>query len=144
MGEALRITELLGGKATVEGEIQSPADAIRLIKDGIPARAIAALMSRLRLSRQQFSKITGISERTLARRLGGERLNLEESNRVYRLAQIMARAEAAFGSEEKACLWLSRANRSLGGALPIELLETEAGTEEVRKSLGRIEHGIYG
>jgi putative toxin-antitoxin system antitoxin component (TIGR02293 family) len=48
-----------------------------------------------------------IARGTLAhRRQQHERLSIEESDRVIRLARILARANTAFGSAEKAMRWL--------------------------------------
>lgn len=124
-------------------EIRSVGDVIGVVKHGMPAKAAESLMARLHLSWKEFSEITGIAKRTVARRIGSERLKPEESNRVYRLAHIIALTEEVFGDEEKSRGWLSRPNRALGGVAPLKMLDTDVGTEEVKKVLGRIAHGVY-
>ncbi|WP_220476902.1 antitoxin Xre/MbcA/ParS toxin-binding domain-containing protein [Massilia cavernae] len=44
--------------------------------------------------------------------------------------------------EEAAKTWLRQNNRSLGGEVPLSLLDTEVGYELVLDTLGRIEHGV--
>jgi uncharacterized protein (DUF2384 family) len=39
--------------------------------------------------------------------------------------------------------WLRRAQPALGGAVPIELLVTQAGADEVETLLRRIDFGVY-
>ena len=37
----------------------------------------------------------------------------------------------------------SQANRALGGAVPIDQLDTDLGAKEVENILGRIAYGVY-
>jgi putative toxin-antitoxin system antitoxin component (TIGR02293 family) len=134
---------LLGGKKVLGFDIRSTEDAINVLKQGIPAGAMGELISHLAISQNEFSEITGIAKRTMARRMGKERLKPEESNRVYRVANIVALTEEVFGDNEKSRAWLSRPNRALGGMAPLKMLDTDIGTEEVKKVLGRIVHGVY-
>ena len=39
--------------------------------------------------------------------------------------------------------WLEEPNRALGGASPLEMLDTDVGAEAVRDVLGRIEDGVF-
>lgn len=143
MGAESQIGRILGGKKTLGADLRSSVEAIRIVKRGIPAQAMGELIAHLDISQSEFSRITGIARRTIARRIGGARLKPDESNKVYRLASIVAAAEEAFGSEEKSRAWLNRPNRALGGATPLQMLDTDVGTQEVRKVLGRIQHGVY-
>jgi len=47
----------------------------------------------------------------------------------------------AIGDEDQAREWLQRPNRTLQGAMPLDLLGTDAGAELVSDELGRIEYG---
>jgi putative toxin-antitoxin system antitoxin component (TIGR02293 family) len=82
-------------------------------------------------------------ERTLARRQKQARLTADESDRLIRVARVMAHAVQVLGSRDKAARWLRTANRALNGTAPLSLLDTDVGTEQVSEILGRIEHGIY-
>lgn len=62
---------------------------------------------------------------------------------VSHLSKIYAHALEVFDDSTTVWSWLNRPNRSLGGAVPLELLETEAGSEQVDTILGRIEYGVY-
>ena len=70
-------------------------------------------------------------------------LSPEESDRSTRVAGVMARAEEALGSREKASRWMRKNNRALGGKRPLDLLESDAGARMVERILGRIEYGVY-
>ena len=39
--------------------------------------------------------------------------------------------------------WLQKPNRALGGAIPIDLLSSDLGADQVETILGRIEYGVY-
>jgi putative toxin-antitoxin system antitoxin component (TIGR02293 family) len=57
--------------------------------------------------------------------------------------EIQARAIEVLENERKAMHWLRTPNRALQGAVPMTLLDTPAGKEEVLTILGRIEYGVY-
>jgi putative toxin-antitoxin system antitoxin component (TIGR02293 family) len=60
-----------------------------------------------------------------------------------RLARVSAQAQDVFESAETATSWLKRSNRGLNGYAPVDLLDTDAGTEQVVELLDRIEYGVY-
>ena len=84
-----------------------------------------------------------LSPRSLQRRRHEGRLPSHESDRLYRLARIIALSKHYLGSEELAKRWLKRPNRALGGSRPLELLDTEPGARMVENVLGRIAYGVY-
>ena len=70
------------------------------------------------------------------------RLSPVESDRLYRFARILALAEDVFESREDAIEWLNSEQYGLGGAVPINMLQTDAGSREVEELLIRIEYGV--
>lgn len=60
-----------------------------------------------------------------------------------RVERVLAKAVHVLGSSENAVSWMERQNRALGRAVPLNLLDSEEGAEDVLAILGRIEHGIY-
>jgi putative toxin-antitoxin system antitoxin component (TIGR02293 family) len=60
-----------------------------------------------------------------------------------RLARVAAQAQDVFESAETATRWLKRPNRGLNGRAPVDLLDTDVGTEQVVELLDRIEYGVY-
>ncbi|MBS0562365.1 MAG: DUF2384 domain-containing protein, partial [Proteobacteria bacterium] len=69
-------------------------------------------------------------------------LTPEQSDRILRLARILAAAEETFGAQDKAARWLRRPTAPLGGEAPLDRLDTDQGAREVENLLGRIAHGI--
>jgi putative toxin-antitoxin system antitoxin component (TIGR02293 family) len=45
--------------------------------------------------------------------------------------------------ETRLTSWLKRPNRGLNGHVPVDLLDTDTGTEQVVELLDRIEYGVY-
>ena len=64
-----------------------------------------------------------------------------ESDRLYRLARIVALAKYHIGDGATSARWLKRPNRALGGRCPLELVDTELGARSVEDVLGRIAYG---
>jgi putative toxin-antitoxin system antitoxin component (TIGR02293 family) len=86
-------------------------------------------------------QVIEVNERTAQRRKEQGALTSEESDRLARVARVTRRAVEAFGDEAQALEWLRRPNRTLRGALPLDLLGTDSGAELVTDELGRIEYG---
>ena len=60
-----------------------------------------------------------------------------------RVARVAAQAEDVLNDHQKAGRWLQKPNRALGGAIPIDLLSSDLGADQVETILGRIEYGVY-
>jgi putative toxin-antitoxin system antitoxin component (TIGR02293 family) len=130
---------LLGGPAVVvEAKRSAPGPARGVM---LRYRAVERLSAFLQASPPQLMRLIEINERTAQRRKEQGTLTAEESDRLARVARVTHRAVEAFGNEEQAREWLQRPNRALQGALPLELLGTDAGAELVTDELGRIEYG---
>jgi putative toxin-antitoxin system antitoxin component (TIGR02293 family) len=143
MTETERIVRILGGEEVVGRKLRSRSDLIPVLRKGLRYRALDRVMDGLDLTQQQVVDSLALSKRTLARRKGEGRLSAEESDRLYRIARVAARAEEVFGSTDTVKRWLVHPNRALGGSTPLSLLDTYEGTSEVEAVLGRIEHGVF-
>jgi putative toxin-antitoxin system antitoxin component (TIGR02293 family) len=136
------ITALLGGRTTVGRSLASAADLVACVREGLPYESLEAVARRLDLSVDATGSALGLSRRTVARRRHEGRLDAIESEKIARLARVLARAEEVLGSGEKARRWAHRPNRALGGASPLSLLDADIGAELAFEVLGRIDHGI--
>ena len=136
-----KIQELLGGEA-VTGPMRTDLDLVRLVRRGVPTRAVDHFLLASHLA---FSAIEGhvIARRTFKRRQDtAQPLDPAESDRLMRLVRLVASAEATFGDTQKALTWLGRENRALDGLTPLSLADTDLGARSVETLLGRIGHGI--
>ena len=138
------IAEVLGGRKVLKKKVGTPAQLMTLIREGLPADILPSIAAELSMDRSAVAKVVGISGRTLSRRLASHsRLSAEESDRMVRLARVLALANDTLGDRTKASRWLQTPNRALQGNTPFELLDTDAGVQSVETILGRIAYGIY-
>ena len=113
------------------------------IRRGFPASALLGLKKATGFTSEEIAGMLDISVKTIERAISqGGRLGHGVSDRLYRVANLLALAERVLEDREQARLWLHEAQHGLGGRKPIELLATEAGSREVESLLGRIEHGF--
>lgn len=116
---------------------------IQQIRQGIDVSYLDLLADNLNINMKEVIKLVDISSRTLVRRKQEGKLRADESERVYRLADLMARATDVLHSYEEAKHWLKTPKKALGGETPLSLADTEIGAKEVKDLLGRIEHGVF-
>ena len=114
---------------------------------GIVERQLAPAVIRrligLGLERSEIDAII-IPQRTLQhRRSRREKLTVEESDRVVRAIRALARAEAVYGSRERALAWLRRPHPRLDGRPPLSLLKTDTGSRIVEELLLQIDEGMF-
>lgn len=138
----LQVAALLGGRKVL-GRVSELDDVRRAVRGGLPYASFEALTRSLALEPAAVGAVVGIPERTLARRKHERHLSPVESDRLYRLAYVAQVASAVLGGIEAARKWLGRANRSLGGAVPLSLLDTDIGCREVEDALVRLNYGLY-
>lgn len=119
-------------------------NSAEVIRQGLPIASFKRVADYYQLSDSQMSEKIGTSLRTIVRLQKEQKpLNLIWSDRLYRLARIAAQAQTVFENPQKATDWLKRPNRALSRNAPIDLLDTDAGTQMVGDLLDRIELGVY-
>jgi putative toxin-antitoxin system antitoxin component (TIGR02293 family) len=138
------ITDVLGGAKVLKRKVVVDTDLREMTREGLPVKALPALAGEMSIDLKALAKVVGISDRTLSRRLAsGSRLTAEESDRTMRVARVFAMTKDTLGDSEKASRWLQKRNIALGGGVPLDLLDTDAGSKDVETILHRIEYGIY-
>lgn len=142
--QVLRMLDLLGIPAARRRQTRTVSDVEDLILEGVPSIALQRLREGLGISISAFAVLVGISPRTIiAGKRKSSRLDPLVSDRLARIAKILARAEEVFGSHEKAQRWMSKPVHALGGRRPFDKLMTDPGSSQVEDVLAAIEHGIY-
>jgi putative toxin-antitoxin system antitoxin component (TIGR02293 family) len=135
------VIEELGGKQTLGRRLATEQDMREAIREGFPPAVVEELMRSSGLSLTELAGALDLSVRSLQRRRRTGRLARYESDRLYRLARIVALADEFLGGHERAIRWLKRPNRALGGIAPVAALDTELGARQVENILGRIAYG---
>ena len=143
MEYARELTTFMGG-ASVVGEAKSEYEFIELIRTGFPAKVLKCVVRSSKLSEEVICSALRIATRTAKRRQAtGSRLKASESELIYRFSRVLVTATEVLGGLDKGREWILTENRALGGARPIDHLDTGIGFDDVMELLGRIEHGVY-
>ena len=141
-----RVGHLLGGTRVLKRSLGTAFDAHEMLLEGLPGDALNQLERGLQvLDAAALAKAIGMSLRTLQRRRAdpSQPLSVDQSGRVWRFAEILAKATEVMGSQRDAEEWLSEPAIGLNGQKPIDLLATAAGTELVETFLCQIQYGVY-
>ena len=110
--------------------------------ENVSGKALSKVLVSLQLKKTELAPVLAMREKTIARREApGKKLSKSEADRLYRLMRIVDFATNMLGEREKALRWLRNAIPSLGGARPIELLESDVGTAQVERVLYSIGYG---
>ena len=141
VNELHAVVEELGGEPVFGRSLRTETDLRTAIREGFPQFVVDELRRSARLTLKELAASLDLSPRSLQRRRRAGRLARYESDRLYRLARIVALAKYYLGDEETAIRWLKRPNRALGGIPPIQALDTEPGARSVENVLGRIAYG---
>lgn len=119
------------------------SEQVRVSRIGLPASTVDVMAKRLGMSRTLFLGEIDMKQSTIERRLAEKKpLTTTETDRLYRVEKVLARATEVLEDETAATAWIQHRIRSLGGVTPLSLLDTDAGVDLVMDTLGRIEHGI--
>ena len=131
-----RVQEILG----VE-RLRTDQDLMKLVEEQLPTQAVDALRQSGLTDEEVYSLV--VPRRTLShRRARREALSRDESDRVVRVARVVALCEAVFGERLRSWKWLRDAKRQFQGRAPLDLLATEAGARLVEELLYRIDEGM--
>jgi len=136
-----RIAHSLGGKAILGKSIISGNDLVDLVHKGLPADAASYILNKGLLSKKEFNWLV-TPERTFVRRLKEKKLSTEESDKLTRFIRVRSFAVEVLSNEGEADAWLREKNSMLQDQCPLELLDTDSGSQLVESLLGRIAHGI--
>jgi len=138
------IADILGGKKALKKKVETSSDLEEVTRAGLFVSTLDTLAGELGVERVAVARLLGISERTLSRRVTtSTRLTTLESDRMVRLARVLALAKETLGDMEKAGRWLQTPNRALEGKKPFDRLDTDAGVRAIEQVLGHIEYGLY-
>lgn len=124
-----------------ESALRTGLDLVREIRNGLPAVSIENFVRAGKLTHVEVDRIV-LPRKTLAHRKEIGKLTADQSDRLMRVARVIAFAEDTFGDEGKARIWLRRPTSALANFAPLDLLDTEEGAREVETVLARIAHGI--
>jgi putative toxin-antitoxin system antitoxin component (TIGR02293 family) len=141
---AYPLLSALGGRSALAAEPATTGEWVARIRSGLPAASALAFKKALGLTNEQLASVLGVSLRTVAR-LDAAKSQLDpvSGDRLVRSARLYAIAAEVLEDATAAAEWLKSPQRALGGAIPLELAQTDVGARAVEALLGRMEHGVY-
>ena len=140
------ISSLLGGRQVLGSAIETDLDAHELLHRGLPRAALTRLVENLHIiGSDEAASALGVSLRTIQRHKSAPvvRLDVPQSGRAWKFAEILAKASRLLGSQDAAEQWLKHPAIGLDRQRPVDLLTTPAGVRLVEDYLGRLEYGVY-
>jgi putative toxin-antitoxin system antitoxin component (TIGR02293 family) len=124
------------------GEVASEGDLADVVDRRLPTRSIKSLVKGGLEERIIHSLV--IPRRTLEHRTERhESLSHDESDKMVRIARVVALARTVFGDNEKALAWL-RDDEQFDGRSPLAKSATAAGTRQVEERLFQVYYGLFG
>jgi putative toxin-antitoxin system antitoxin component (TIGR02293 family) len=113
------------------------------IAHGVPLRALEDFSIYSGLQLKDLLEVI-IPARTLKhRRQRQEPLNLDESDRLARVARLYELAVKVFGDADKARRWLSKPKQRFRELSPVAMMRTELGGRQVEEMLYQIDEGVF-
>lgn len=129
---------LLGGGRRFE----SDEDVAQAVLHRLDPAAVENLQKTTLTAKETAALI--IPTRTLShRRARGEPLTLEESDKLARVARIVALAAEVFGDADAGLAWLRKPLVRFGDRAPMAMIATEAGARLVEELLIQIDEGYF-
>jgi len=139
---AKKIAQVMGGERVLGRRIRSISDLIDCVAAGLPPAALESCVERVLSDRRERTAALHrvVPKATLGR--SRRRLGAHASERIARLARLIATAELVWGDAEDAHEWLRRPHPELNGSSPLEAATTELGALEAESVLWKLAHGI--
>lgn len=147
-----RITEVLEFTAknenndTLWDKVGIPPRGLALetaISKGLPYNVFLNIIELTGIDKNTLATCLSISPATLRRREKAGQFKPHESDKLYRLTNMIAVATELFeGDQNNAIAWLRSKNKGLGQKKPVEMVSTSAGCDAVRDLIGRLEYGF--
>jgi putative toxin-antitoxin system antitoxin component (TIGR02293 family) len=138
MNPAENIARILG----MRHRIASADDLRRWVGRGLPKRTLYHVVDYITEDVKEAKVLRDrlVPPATYKRRAAT--LRPEESEKVERIARVMALAETAFGSRDDARQFMHAPHPELGGDRPLDAVRSELGARLIEEILWRMEHGL--
>lgn len=133
--------------------LASPTEYISVVRAGVPAKQVETLAKAMNFSRESLYDALHIPASTIGRKLQKDQLlSSEQSERLLGIERLIGQVQTMVnesGDPENfdAGLWLGEwVNRplpALGGAKPVEFMDTVNGQMLIARLLGQMQSGAY-
>ncbi len=89
----------------------------------VTPQALACLRQNMGLSRADFARTVGLSERSVANWESGTELKDSSLRTIIEVARLYIKLAQSFGSPELLASWLKTPNSAFGGSQPLQVIE---------------------
>ena len=131
----------------------TPQQRIAMIKAGVPARDAKSMLQRLTTSHERAFAALHLSSSTVNRRAQKDQmLPPDASERLLGFAKLVGQVQAmveesgdpqGFDAAAWLASWLDEPLPALGGARPVDMMDTMEGQALVSTTLAKIQSGAY-
>ena len=120
----------------------NPVNLHERMREGIPASIYTDVGELLGLRQDELARLLNISPRTMMRHRG-KAVPTAVANRIHRILDVYdAALLLADENAQAARAWLNTPLPALGGQRPLDLLDTEAGTNTVLSLIAALSYGM--
>ena len=118
--------------------------AVDMVRRGLPFAMLDEVAVAAGVGRLALAEVIGLSRTTLSRRRDARALKPSESDRLVRVARLVAMAyDLMLADGAAARRWLQEPNELIQGESPLARASTEVGGREVEELIGRLRHGVF-
>lgn len=118
-------------------------DKITMVKKGISKNYLVSFKITINIDYDRFATILGTTKTTLHKKQGDELFSSSISEKTVALMDIYRYGYEVFEDRDKFNKWIQTSNRALGDRIPLDVMDTIFGLDEVKNIITRIEHGVY-
>jgi putative toxin-antitoxin system antitoxin component (TIGR02293 family) len=114
------------------------------ISKGLSYDVFVQIAELTRIDKKSLAACLPIAPTTLHRRAKTGQFTPDESDKLYRFANVLVAAIALFErNQDEAINWLQSDIKGLSEKKPIDMISTSAGCDAVIDIIGRLEHGVF-
>lgn len=126
-----------------EQVFSTPFEVIKTSRQGVFRAQVDEVADLVGLTDKEMAYILGMTPRNLHRILSQQPLNIEASERLLLLKNVLLHALDTFEGRTSTVLnWLKTPIRELDNQAPLQLMDTVTGFTLVDDVLGRIDYGL--
>ncbi|HMI04851.1 MAG TPA: antitoxin Xre/MbcA/ParS toxin-binding domain-containing protein [Pedobacter sp.] len=118
-------------------------DKMASVKTGISKDSLVSFKQAINIDYDHLSVVLGTTKTTLHKKQGKDTFSPSISEKVIALMDVYSFGYQVFGDHDKFNKWVQTVNRALGNRIPLEVMDTIFGIDEVKSIIGRIQHGVY-
>jgi putative toxin-antitoxin system antitoxin component (TIGR02293 family) len=118
-------------------------EKMEIARRGISKDTLIGIKQAIGLDYDHLSAILGTTKTTLHKKQGNEVFSSSISEKAIALMDVYEYGYEVFEDRDKFNKWIQTNNRALGNRIPLEVMDTIFGIDEVKNVITRIDHGVY-